>query len=123
MKKLTTILAALVIGCGLLTAPVAFTGCGTPAAKTTQVAGTLSLSVDAAMKSWGEWVRAGKATVEQRIEVRGRYAQYQAAMRTAEAAAVSAVGAPANQAAYTTALNAAVAASVDLIALVQTFKK
>lgn len=115
MKKLFSALCLAV----LLISPFAFTGCGTPAAKTTQVAGTVTITVDAAMQSWGEWVRAGKAPVEDRIKVRAAYIKYQQAMQVAEIAAIAALNAPTNQPAYVTALNAASAASNDLVLLIQ----
>lgn len=119
MKFFYVVLVALAV----LSLPLVHTGCGTPAAKTTQVAGTVTISVDAAMKSWGEYVRAGKASVEQRTQVRAAYLKYQAAMKTAETVALSVLTAPENQAAYLTTLNAASQASVEVLALIETFSK
>lgn len=119
MKVILTFLLA----CSLISAPIAFTGCGTPSAKTTQVAGSVTITVDAAMKSWGEWVRANKATVEQRVQVRAAYQKYQAAMLIAEKVAVNVLSAPEQQAAYITALNTASQVSIELIALVEQFTR
>lgn len=119
MKKTFQLLILLTA----LAVPLTFTGCGTPAAKTTQAAGSVAITVDAAMSAWGEWVRAGKATVPQRIKVRDAYAKYQGAMAVAETIAKTAIGAPQNEASYETALRAVSAASSDLVALVSTFTK
>lgn len=124
--KVIRILSVIILFVGLsvpVAGPLLLTGCGTPAAKTTQVAGSVTITVDSAMEAWGSWVRTGKATVDQRIAVRGAYLKYQAAMRTAETIAVSALSAPDNQSAYVTALNVASQASIELIALVEAFSK
>lgn len=100
---------------------VIITGCGsTPNTKTTKVVGTVTTTVDAAMNGWGAYVRSGKATIEQRNDVRNAYLKYQAAMRIAEQATVTALS-NTNAPSYQVALNAASAASVDLIALIESF--
>lgn len=123
MKVVFSLLLACSLVASLITAPIFFTGCGTPTAKTTQVAGSVTITVDAAMQSWGEWVRANKATVEQRVQVRAAYQKYQAAMAIAEKVAISVLTAPEQQAAYITALNTASQVSVELIALVEQFTR
>jgi hypothetical protein len=120
MKKLIT---SILLACAMVVAPITFTGCGTPAARTTQGAGAVTISVESAMNSWGEWVRAGKAPVEDRINVRAAYIKYQQAMQVAEMAAIVALNAPASQPAYVTALGASSAASTDLVTLIQTLTK
>lgn len=122
-NKLAIAFVIVVASIGLLSIPAVMTGCGTPAAKTTQIAGSVSITVDAAMQSWGAWVRANRATVEQRIAVRGAFQKYQAAMLTAEKIAISTLTAPDNQSAYITALNAASQSSVELISLIETFQR
>ena len=107
----------------IATLPVVDVGCGSPTAKTTQVAGSVSITVDAAMKSWGAWVRAGRATEEQRLRVRGAYQKYQAAMLTAEKVATTALTQPDGQNMYTTALNVAAQSSLELIALIESLTK
>lgn len=101
----------------------AITGCGSPTAKTTQAAGSVAITVDAAMKGWGSFVRSGKATEEQRIKVRAAYLKYQAAMSTAEVVAVTALTQPDGQAAYVTTLNVASQSSLELIALIEALQK
>lgn len=113
----------IALALSLVAAPIAFTGCGTPAAKTTQVAGSVTITVDAAMKSWGAWVRAGNASMDQRLAVRAAYQKYQAAMITAEKVAITTITQPEGQMAYITALNVASQSSLELIALVEAFSK
>lgn len=113
----------LLVACAIVSLPLVHTGCGTPAAKTTQVAGSVTITVDAAMQAWGEFVRAGKATVDQRVQVRAAYQKYQASMLIAEKVAVSVLTAPEQQSAYITALNTASQVSIELIALVETFTR
>jgi len=123
MKQFIATILAVVV---LMTVPALVlipTGCGTPTAKVTQVAGSVSFTVDAAMKSWGSWVRQGKATEEQRIKVRDAYQKYDAAMLTAEKVAKTTITQPDGQAAYVTALNVASQSSVELIALIEAFTK
>ena len=111
---------AVVIATTLVTTQ---TGCGTktPAAKTTIVAGSVTTTVDAAMSAWGEWVRKGNATVEQRIKVRDAYLKYQTAMHLAEKVAVLTLSNPNEQGQYATALATASGASSELVALINIF--
>lgn len=114
---------ALLVAVAVLSLPLVHTGCGTPAAKTTQVAGSVTITVDGIMNAWGEYVRAGKATVDQRVQVRAAYQKYQASILIAEKVAVSVLAAPEQQAGYITALNTASQVSVELIALVEQFTR
>lgn len=124
MKTLRCLFATFMLCLAIALQPIVLTGCARdPATKTYQVVGTVTVSVDAAMESWGAWVRAGKAPVEDRIRVRAAYIHYQNAMQAAELAAISALNAPSNQPAYVTALNAASAASVELVNLIQSLTK
>ena len=114
------IAACILCGLGLGSA---VTGCGSPTAKTTQVAGSVAITVDAAMRGWGAYVRSGRATEEQRLRVRGAYHKYQAAMITAEKVATSALTQPDGQSMYSTALNVASQSSIELIALIEALQK
>ncbi len=119
MKKLFYILALAVTAAFWAGAPFVM-GCKSPTLTTTRVAGTTTITVDAAMQSWGEYVRSGRASVSDRLKVREAYEKYQAAMRVAESVAVSVLAAPEKQNAYQTALGAAAAASVEVLALIET---
>lgn len=61
-------------------------GCASVETTSYKVIGVTTVSVDAAMNGWGDYVRAGKATFDNESAVRSAYGQYQAAMRTAQAA-------------------------------------
>ena len=117
----TLLLAISLLACSLCVTQ--FTGCATGALRTTQAAGTVSITVDAAMQSWGEWVRAGKATVAQRIKVRDAYAKYQGAMHAAEAVTLLAISTPGDKQSREVALNAVTAASAELVNLITNYKK
>jgi hypothetical protein len=121
--KILTLLAAAVLACGLLTAPLALTGCGTPVNKVNQAVSATTTTVDAAMNSWGGWVRAGKATKEDERKVREAYVKYQAAMGAAETLTIAALNAPEGQPALTKAISATSAASAELIALIAELTK
>lgn len=126
MRKFKSILTAVLIAVATVLPPTALmlaAGCGTPAAKTTQAAGSVTITVESAMLAWGDWVRANKATVEQRVQVRAAYQKYQASMLVAEKVALSVLSAPENQSVYVAALNAASQASIELIALIETFTR
>lgn len=123
MKKLTPLLAVALVACGLFTAPLALTGCGTPVNKVNQTVSATTTTVDAAMQGWGGWVRAGKATKEDERKVREAYVKYQAAMGAAESLTIAALNAPEGQPALNTAIAATAAASADLIALIAELTK
>lgn len=120
---MTKLIRLFTLATVLLSVPLTQTGCGTPVSKTTQAVGSVTITVEGAMKSWGAWVRARKATMEQRLAVRSAYLKYQAAMATAEKVAISTITHPEGQAAYITALNVASQSSVEVIALIEQFKK
>lgn len=101
-----------------------FTGCASkPIDTTTKIAGTVTTSVDAAMNSWGAWVRAGKATLEQRVKVRDAYQKYQVAAKLAEKTAIVALNTPTEQQAYVSALNIVSQSSAELILLIESLTK
>lgn len=124
MKTLRSIFATTLLLFALAIQPVFLAGCGTtPTTRVNQVAGTVTITVDAAMDSWGEWVRAGKATVEDRIKVRSAYINYQNLTQIAEFAAVAALDNPDKQPAYVQALNAVIASHLELVKLIESFTK
>jgi hypothetical protein len=59
------------------------TACKNPERATYRVAATTMTTVDAAMHTWGDHVRAGRATAEQEDQVRAAYEHYQSTVRMA----------------------------------------
>lgn len=56
MKKLANLLAAGALALALLAAPLAFTGCTTPATTTYKITAVTASTVEAAMAAWGDYV-------------------------------------------------------------------
>ena len=104
---------------------ISFTGCSTPPTRVaTEIAGTQVVTVDAAMKAWADYVRAGHATQAQVDRVHALYDKYYAAALVEQAALVAyAADNIAGKPAYDAALSAVAAFSSDLITLVQSFIK
>ena len=94
-------------------------GCKTPAAAGKALATTV-VTVDAAMKGWFAWVKAGQSTPEQEARVDKLYGQYQLAESAAENAYLTAVKLN-DMSVWNTAAAALTAAQSDLVALVQSF--
>ena len=65
------------------------TACATVEQGAYRTIGATVALVDAAMNGWGDYVRAGKATDAQQVQVRALYADYQVAMRTAKVAIIT----------------------------------
>lgn len=80
MKLLNILLlSACLAGCGLA-GLVASGGCaGTPNRVTYQAAATTRVTVQEAMKLWDQWVKAGRATLQQESAVKAAYEKTQAA--------------------------------------------
>lgn len=58
------------------------TGCASnPLLSTAKTAGFTAETVESAMQFWGDWVKNGNATIEQRQQVRLFYQRYQAVNR------------------------------------------
>jgi hypothetical protein len=83
-----------------------------------QTTGVVVHTVDAAMKGWGDWVRAGKATPTEEAAVKRAYQAYQQSMETAYAAYLAAQERPAEEPKFRGALAAADAAKNEVIKLV-----
>lgn len=97
-------------------------GCSTMERGTYQVLGTTAATVDAAMKGWGDYVRAGKATTADEATAMQLYAKYQGAMRVAKAAVLSLKKNEAStQADWEKATQALQDASGELIGFIGTF--
>jgi len=85
--------------------------------------GTTAVTVDGAMKGWGDWVRAGKATPRDEVVVKSAYSKYQASISTLKQAVIAAKSAPEGQASLETALQATEAAAGELVLLISTFTR
>jgi hypothetical protein len=80
---------------------------------------SIATTVDAAMKSWATYVVVtGKATPAQEAQVKGAYAQYQAAM-TSAVAAYGGLSSAAGQPAWNQALATLTGVQTTLLQLVQ----
>lgn len=99
------------------------TGCKTPEQGAYRTIGTVSVSVDAAMNGWGDYVRAGKATPEQEIKVKAGYVKYQTAMRVAKITVASYKAQPDGATRLNSAVDALSAAGSEIVTLVQLFTK
>jgi len=104
------------------------TGCKTANTAAYKVTGTAVVTVDTAMKAWGDYVRDNHPSVEQEQRVKDAYEKYQAAalaVTTAGAAHARVLAAQGDATGPLTTLNAAIAiasASLsDLIAAIQRF--
>lgn len=71
---------------GLIVAFVFLMGCANLERNTFRTLGAVAITADAAMTSWGDWVRSGNATQGDETTVRKLYGQYQTSMRIAHAA-------------------------------------
>ena len=105
------------------TAVPIITGCNTVGTTAYKVEAVVIPTVDAAMNTWGDWVRAGKATQAQVDAVKGYYNQYYAAQLKLHDALVKYVSAssstnsaPVESAALSAASAAASAAATALTA-------
>jgi len=77
---------ATVRAMGALLVLLLFSGCATTETNSYKIIGSIAVTVDAAMNGWGDYVRAGKASAEDELVVKGAYQQYQEAMRVAHSA-------------------------------------
>lgn len=99
------------------------TGCKTPEQGAYRTIGTVSVSVDAAMNGWGDYVRAGKATPEQEAKVKAGYVKYQSAMRVAKITVASYRAQPDGASRLNAAVDALAASGSEIVTLVQLFTK
>jgi len=67
----------------LLLSPLLFCGCGTPQRTTFNAESGTVLTVDSAMRAWGDYVARFHPPVEQELQVKAAYEKYQAAMAVA----------------------------------------
>lgn len=83
--------------------------------------GTLTTTVDAAMKAYGDEVKAGHVTADNQNAVKALYDKYYAALQVAQSITLSYKAGTATQSAAKSALDAAVAAANPVLDLVKTF--
>lgn len=81
--------------------------------------GAISITVDGAMNTFGDYVRSGKATPEQQAAVKAAYGNYQQAMQAAHKAVLAYKAAPADATQLDLALRGVEAVSSELIALIR----
>jgi len=101
-------------------------GCKTPEQAAYRATGAVVISVDAAMKGWGDYVRAGMATVQDQAKVRAAYEKYQAAVRSAKAVTDSILTNPSDRFDPTAAnlvLSAVNNSKNQLVELINTLRK
>lgn len=122
MKKFNKakVLLAVVLA---LCVPGCMGGCQNPERSAYVTTGLVIVSVDGAMKGWGDYVRAGKASAGDEAKVKAAYEKYQAVVRTQRAAVLSAINSPEGESAFNAALNAIDAAKLELINLIESLKK
>ena len=99
-------------------------GCATLEQSAYRSIGSVAVTVDAAMNSWGDWVRAGQSAPEQEATVRVAYARYQSAMRTANSALTAyRISAGQNKTELNIALDVLDGSAADLMQLIRSFQK
>jgi len=86
--KLKSLLLALALIVPYPLATVITAGCVSTERTAYRVTGVTVHGVDTAMKVWGDYVKSGKATLEQEIAVKAAYEQYQQAVVLAHIAVV-----------------------------------
>lgn len=83
--------------------------------------GTITTTVDAAMRAYGDEVKAAHVTAETQATVKGFYDKYYAAIQVAQSVVLSYKAGTATKSATQNALDAASAAAQPLLNLIQTF--
>lgn len=85
--------------------------------------GSVAVTTDAAMKSWGSYVKKNNIPVTDitRTGIRDAYAKYQATMAIAQESVVSIKSAPPGSTAYDTLVDTVASAGDDLIKLIIQF--
>lgn len=78
MRKLLTLMT---LTTALIACNISMTGCGSPEKTAYRTVGVTVNTVDAAMNTWGDFVRAGRATPQQETDVKRAYTSYQTSMR------------------------------------------
>lgn len=96
-------------------------GCASPETTAYRIIGSTIITVDSAMKGWGDWVRAGKATRGDEVKVKAAYEHYQASMGVVEAAVMAYKLNPSDGTALEKALTALEQSRGALITLIQGF--
>lgn len=102
-------------------ASIGLTGCASLETDAYKVIGSIAVSTDGARKGWNDYVRAGHASVQQVKDVADAYDKYTSAMAVAESAVTSYKTGATDKTALQKALDAVIAASGDMIALVNKF--
>lgn len=106
----------------ILSLLVLLVGCANLEQNAFRSIGATATIVDGAMMGWGDYVRSGKASVEEEAIVKQAYTTYQASMRTTKAAVESYRITP-DAAALSRVLDALDAAKNLLIDAIYAFKK
>ena len=91
-------------------------GCSSPQRTAYHSIGAIAVTVDGAMKGWGDYVRAGRAEDAQQQQVFNAYLAYQSAMQKAQALVKQTT--ETDQPNYLLAVNAAGAAADVVLQLV-----
>lgn len=113
MKKTLPLLIVWLLFCGF--------SCATYDLETNayKTVGAITITVDGAMNTFGDYVRSGKSTPEQQATVKAAYERYQQAMRATHNAIIAYKTAPQDAAALDTALRAVEAVSGELISVIR----
>lgn len=72
------------VGLVVLLLALMVAGCKSPEAAAYKSLGTIAVTVQGTMETWGQYVRAGHASDKDRAEVKAIYQHYQHAMKFAE---------------------------------------
>jgi hypothetical protein len=107
----------------ILAAAFELTGCRSPEQAAYRATGSVALAVDAAMRGWGDYVRAGLATPQQEATVKGAYERYQATMRLARRLVESYGAGETDRLTLDTTFSAVDNAKNELVDLIQTFRR
>lgn len=101
------------------------TGCKTlsPERQAKNTIESISIVTDAAMQSWGQYVRDNNIAItdQKRVEVRKVYSGYQSAMQLAKETVISIKSQPEGTPTYSIALNALVATSDDVVLIIMKY--
>jgi len=119
MKRLY-LLAGLCASLALAALPTTQIGCSSVERTAYQAVGATQVSVDVAMAVWNDYVKAGKASVTQEMQVKKAYEQYQlAAFIVIDTA--KATNSKTNSAALNQVLASASTSLANLVTLIRSF--
>lgn len=122
MKVFRNAVLTLALACGLLAAPITFTGCtSTPTAAYRVTAATYT-TVDAAMQAWGDYVAKFHPSVDQERQVAQAYKTWQtASVAVVDASKASVASDPSTKSRIEAAVAASAAALNGLITILGQF--